>query len=100
MAFNDGTKETREVIRAGVEKSGFCSKFIDEIIHNHQIMPEMFRLIRECQFLILEISDPNYGAYYEAGYALGLGKEVIICCKKEVLIKNILQKKKRNMLNI
>ena len=33
----------------------------------------------------MDISDPNYGAYYEAGYALGLGKEVIITCKEEVL---------------
>ena len=47
----------------------------------------MFRLIRESRFLILEITDPNYGAYYEAGYALGLGKEVIICCKEEVFTK-------------
>lgn len=87
MAFNDGTKDTREAIRSGIDKAGFSSKFIDEIIHNHQIMPEMFRLIRECRFLILEISDPNYGAYYEAGYALGLGKEVIICCKEEIFNK-------------
>ena len=87
MAFNDGTKETREAIRAGVEKAGFSTEFIDEIVHNHQIVPEMFRLIRECRFLILEISDPNYGAYYEAGYALGLGKEVIICCNNEVFRK-------------
>ena len=95
MAFNDSTIETCEAIRAGVEKAGFCSKFIDEIIHNHQIMPEMFRLIRECQFLILEISDPNYGAYYEAGYALGLGKEVIICCKKEVFEKEYVTKEEK-----
>ena len=87
MAFNNGTKDTREAIRSGIDKAGFSSKFIDEIIHNHQIMPEMFRLIRECRFLVLEISDPNYGAYYEAGYALGLGKEVIICCSKEVFEK-------------
>ena len=87
MAFNEGTKETREAIREGVIKAGFSPEYIDEIIHNHQIMPEMFRLIRESRFLILEISDPNYGAYYEAGYALGLGKEVIICCKEDVFNK-------------
>ena len=32
----------------------------------------------------MDITDPNYGAYYEAGYALGLGKEVIITCRKDV----------------
>ena len=26
---------------------------------------------------------PNYGAYYEAGYAQALRKEVIICCRKK-----------------
>lgn len=83
MAFNDGTKETRAAIKEAIISAGYSPEFIDEIIHNHQIMPEMFRLIRECKYLILEITDPNYGAYYEAGYALGLGKEVIICCNKE-----------------
>ena len=87
MAFNDNTKSTREAIREGIIDAGYSPKFIDEIIHNHQIVPEMFRLIRECRFLILDISDPNYGAYYEAGYALGMGKEVIVCCNKEVFNK-------------
>lgn len=88
MAFNDGTKQTREAIRTAIVSSGYSPEFIDEIIHNRQIVPEMFRLIRECKFLILDISDPNYGAYYEAGYALGLGKEVIICCSNEVFSKD------------
>ncbi len=80
MAFNPGTDQIREAIRQGIINAGFSPEFIDEIIHNKQIVPEMFRLIRECRFLILDITDPNYGAYYEAGYALGLGKDVIICC--------------------
>ena len=88
MAFNNGTEETREAIRKAIIDSRFSPEFIDEIIHNQQIMPEMFRLIRESRLLILEISEPNFGAYYEAGYALGLGKEVIICCHKDVFDQN------------
>lgn len=88
MAFNEGTEETREAIKKGISDAGFSPEFIDEIVHNQQIVPEMFRLIRESRFLILEISDPNYGAYYEAGYALGLGKEVIICCSKNIFEKD------------
>ena len=56
MAFNDNTKSTREAIRNGIIDAGYSPEFIDEIIHNHQIVPEMFRLIRECRFLILDIS--------------------------------------------
>ena len=89
MAFNDDTKETREAIRKGIVEGKFSPEFIDEIIHNKQIVPEMFRLIRESRFLILDISEPNYGAYYEAGYALGLGKEVIITCNEDVFNSNI-----------
>lgn len=95
MAFNDGTKQTREAIRTAIIESGYSPEFIDEIIHNKQIVPEMFRLIRECKFLILDISDPNYGAYYEAGYALGLGKEVIICCNNEVFCKEYTTKEEK-----
>ena len=84
MAFNDSTKATRDAISKGIVEGGFSAEFLDEIIHNRQIIPEMFRLIRECRFLILDISEPNYGAYYEAGYALGLGKEVIITCNSDV----------------
>ena len=87
MSFSDNTKQTREALRSAIIDAEFSPEFIDEIIHNKQIVPEMFRLIRESRFLILEISDPNYGAYYEAGYALGLGKEVIICCSREVFDK-------------
>lgn len=83
MSFADEAKSTREAIRKGIVSAEFSPEFMDEIIHNKQIVPEMFRLIRECRLLILDISEPNYGAYYEAGYALGLGKEVIISCSKE-----------------
>ena len=84
MAFNPDTKDTREAIRQGIISAGYSPEFIDEIIHNHQIIPEMLRLIGESKFLILEITEPNFGAYYEAGYAAGLGKEIIVCCKELV----------------
>lgn len=95
MAFNSGTFDTREAIRNGIINAGYSPEFIDEIIHNRQIVPEMFRLIRECRFLILDISDPNYGAYYEAGYALGLGKEVIICCSREMFNKEFVTEEEK-----
>lgn len=89
MAFNDDTKPTREAIRAGIKEAKFSEKFLDEIIHNQQIVPYMMRLIRDCRFLIMDITEPNYGAYYEAGYALGLGKEVIITCRQDIFSKKI-----------
>lgn len=38
--------------------------------------------IRRCRFLIADLSDDNAGAYWEAGLAEGLGKDVIYICRE------------------
>ena len=83
MTFGDETKATREALKLGISKAGYIPILIDEVTHNHQIVPEMFKKIQESKFLVIDISIPNVGAYYEAGYAYGLGKEVVFCCQKE-----------------
>lgn len=83
MAFGDETQKTRDALKKGISNAGFNPVLIDEVKHNHQIVPEMFKKIRESKFLVIDISLPNTGAYYEAGFALGLGKEVIFCCRKD-----------------
>lgn len=84
MSFHKSANEIRGAIKQGIIEAGFSSLFMNEIIHNHQIVPEMLRLIKESRFIIMDISQPNFGAYYEAGYAQGLGKEVIITCSQQV----------------
>jgi nucleoside 2-deoxyribosyltransferase len=39
--------------------------------------------IRRCRFLIADLSDDNAGAYWEAGFAQGLGKDVIYICRSK-----------------
>ncbi len=84
MTFHQNEKEIREAIKQGIIEAGYSPILMDEIIHNHQIIPEMLQLIKESCLLIMDITQPNYGAYFEAGYALGLNKEVIISCQQEV----------------
>ena len=38
--------------------------------------------IRRCSFLVADLSDDNAGAYWEAGFAEGLGKPVIYICRE------------------
>lgn len=83
MKFSEETKELREKIKEGLK--GFNVRIMDEIEHNHQIVPEMLYEIRNSRFVVAELSHHNNGAYYEAGYALGLGKEVIHICNKKKL---------------
>lgn len=80
MKFGPDTQALREKIKEGL--NGYNVRIMDEIEHNRQIVPEMLYEIRNSKFVIAELSNHNNGAYYEAGYALGLGKEVIHICKK------------------
>lgn len=84
MSFHESAKDIRRAIKQGIDNAEYSSLLMDEIVHNHQIVPEMLRLIKESRFMIMDITQPNFGAYYEAGYAQGLGKEVIITCSQEV----------------
>ena len=83
MSFDKKATFIRKAIKEGITEAGFNPILIDEITHNKQIVPEMFRIIRESRFLVMDVTFQNYGAYYEAGYAQGLGKEVIITCREE-----------------
>lgn len=84
MSFHESADAIRKAIKRGIENANFSSLLMDEVKHNHQIVPEMLRLIKETRFMIMDITQPNFGAYYEAGYAQGLGKEVIITCSQTV----------------
>ena len=83
MKFGDETIPLRDKIKEGLE--GYNVRIMDEIEHNHQIVPEMLYEIQNSRFVIAELSHHNNGAYYEAGFAYGCGKEVIhLCCRKEL----------------
>ena len=56
--------DIRDISRAGV---------IDNILR---------MAIRDALFVIADLTHDNYGAYWEAGYAEGLGKPVIYICEK------------------
>lgn len=84
MAFKEETKPIREAFRKAIYDCGFTPRVIDEKEHNNQIVPEIFYEIERSKFMVVDVTCPNHGAYYEAGYAQALGKQVIVCCKKEV----------------
>ena len=88
MAFREETKPIREAIQNGIENAGYSPLVIDEKEHNNQIVPEIFYEIERSKFVVVDVTYPNYGAYYEAGYAQALGKQVIICCREQELKSN------------
>lgn len=85
MKFGEETIALREALKQAVSDIGYKPILIDEVQYNGQIVPEMLYQIRESRFVIAELSHHNNGAYYEAGYALGFGKEVIHICEEEAM---------------
>lgn len=88
MRFGSETQCIREAFKDAIRQCNYAVSIIDEKEHNNQIVPEIFSEISKSKFIVVDVSFPNYGAYYEAGYAQGLGKEVIVCCKKSVFDGN------------
>lgn len=85
MKFGAETRDLREKIKEGIRGAGYEPRIMDEIEHNHQIVPEMLYEIKNSRFVVAELSHHNNGAYYEAGFAYGLDKEVIHICSEEAL---------------
>jgi len=83
MSFSDAMIDVRKAIKEAVMEAGYAPRIMDEIYHNKQIIPEMLYEIKHSKFTIAELTEHNNGAYYEAGYAGGLGKEVILLCKND-----------------
>lgn len=64
-------KQTGYDLRTATQKAGH----IDAIVEDE---------IRRCRFLIADLSDDNAGAYWEAGFAEGIGKPVIYICRDDL----------------
>lgn len=56
---------------------------VDQKEHNDDITDEIIAGIKSSRFVIADMTGYRGGVYYEAGYARGLGKPVIITCRKD-----------------
>ena len=84
ISYASEAKNIMEAFREAITSCNYKAQIISEKEHNHQIVPEMFYEIERSKFMVVDVTFQNYGAYYEAGYAQALGKEVIVCCSEEV----------------
>lgn len=84
MSFAPEVEYIADAIKSAIVDSNYLPMIINEKEHNNQIVPEIMHEIDNSRFLVMDVTKPNYGAYYEAGYALGKGKQVIVCCKNTV----------------
>lgn len=86
MAMQYGDQELDNIIvncfRPAVKLAGFDLFRLDDLPKAGLIDDRLRVEIRTSRFLIADLTHENRGAYWEAGYAEGLGKPVIYTCEK------------------
>jgi len=88
MAMSFGNDDLREKILPSIKSA--CSKAGFELLAVNEkrqagLIDDKIRVdIRNSRFLVVDLSDQNQGAYFEAGFAEGLGKPVFYICDEEV----------------
>lgn len=87
IKFKDN-EERIKVIQNTIADSGYEPRIMNEYQTNDWIMPEIFHQIQLCKFVVVDFSLPCDGAYYEAGYAQALGKQVIHIYDKREEVNN------------
>jgi nucleoside 2-deoxyribosyltransferase len=83
MSFSEEMSKVQNAIEKAIIGAGYIPRVMNKIEHNNQIVPEILYEIKQSKFVVAEFSTNNNGAYYEAGYAYGLGKEVIHVCNTD-----------------
>ena len=68
--------------RPAVKDTGFDLYRLDDVPKAGLIDDRLRVEIRTSRFLIADLTHENRGAYWEAGYAEGLGKPAIYTCEK------------------
>ncbi|OGQ97778.1 MAG: hypothetical protein A2521_02445 [Deltaproteobacteria bacterium RIFOXYD12_FULL_57_12] len=88
MAMQFGDPELDRIFsdhfKPAVKATDFDLKRLDEGQPAGLIDDRLRVEIRQSRFLIADLTHHNRGAYWEAGYAEGLGKPVIYTCQKDV----------------
>jgi len=87
MAMEYGDPELDKVVdavfRPAVGQAGFELFRLDDEPRAGLIDDQLRVEIQNADFLIADLSHDNHGAYWEAGYAEGLGKPVIYTCEAQ-----------------
>ncbi len=84
MKFGDDelNKMLEDVFKPSAKRAGFDLVKLTDVPKAGLIDDRMRVEIQASDFVVADLSHDNLGAYWEAGYAEGLGKPVIYTCEK------------------
>ena len=74
--------------KPAVKLTGYDLFKLDDQSEAGLIDVRMQKEIKNCKFVIADLTHGNKGSYWEAGFAEGLGKKVIYTCEKSIFEKD------------
>lgn len=84
MSFSDEMKAAYDNgIEPGIRNAGFSSMLIRNKEHANKIDDEIIAEIRRSAFLVADFTNHRQNVYFETGFAIGLGLQVIWTCRKD-----------------
>ena len=91
MWFDKSVNDAYDAIKNGIEQAGYKPVRIDNLEHNKKIDDEIIAAIKRARLVVAEFTHGEKGArggvYYEAGFAHGLGINVVFTCRGDIIGK-------------
>jgi hypothetical protein len=88
MWFDESMKQAYENgFRKAITAAGYEPLRIDRKEHDKKIDDQIIAEIRRSAFVVADFTEHRGGVYYEAGFAHGLGRDVIFTCQREHMDK-------------
>lgn len=96
MWFSNQTKKYREIVQEAIKRAGYLPVIVDQEHFNGYIMDKITSEIKDARFIVADFTcveekevkgivkdGVRGGVYFEAGFAKGLGREVIHTCRDD-----------------
>ena len=81
--YEKAIKPAIEYIEEGETQPLYRAVKIDNVEHTNDINDEIIAQIRRSKFMVCDLTGYRGGVYWEAGFAYGLGLEVIYTCRED-----------------
>jgi nucleoside 2-deoxyribosyltransferase len=84
LRFNDEMLGIYKTAMApAIEAAKFEPRIANRPTHNDQIDAHIIAEIKAAKFVVADVTHGAAGVYFEAGYAIGLGRPVIWMCRRD-----------------
>ena len=93
-------KPAIEYIEEGEVEPRFRAVKINNVEHLNDINDEIISAIRRSRFMVCDLTGYRGGVYFEAGFARGLGLDVIYTCRKDWLETDLLRNKEGDQIEV